>query len=121
MPQIGGLGLVLPKLRTQKEVGMKTVWKAQGTKLVSDLHWYREISPPNLYVLYLCLGWLIFFMGLGLVKIRFANLLNWYLLSWNGTQFPSLCRHTQIEDEWGVRGSNWNVTLQITVLHRVAL
>jgi hypothetical protein len=25
MPQIGGLGLVLPKLRTQKEVGMKTV------------------------------------------------------------------------------------------------
>jgi hypothetical protein len=51
-----------------KSPGDKTSF---GPKLV-----LKEISPPILDLLYLCLGWLIFFMGFGHVKTRFEKLLN---------------------------------------------
>jgi len=121
IPQIGGLGLVLPKLETQKEVRLKTVWKAQGTKLVSDLNWSKGNFTPKSGCS-LLVPWLAHILyGIRPCENKICNLLNWYLLSWNGTQFPSLYIHKQIEDEQRVRGSNRNVTLQITVLHRAAL
>jgi len=81
--------------------------KKQGAKLVFSLV-LRGVSLPVLNLSYLHPNYCSYSVRLNQALSEYdpANILNWYPVSWNYTQFWSLCNYMQIEDETGIRGSN---------------
>jgi hypothetical protein len=95
------LSMKCPKLGTKWKVRMKIVHRAKRKKKKGDqtsflnqiglLH--RSFIPSSGICFYLVLFhcWLIYFTkSKSLVRIRSCKLMNWYPVSWNGTQFCSL-------------------------------